>query len=81
MKSNLKNILDKTANHVTRLREKHTKTPELGSMTVTNRNIRKITFDSKQNDKSLNYDLNDRLSTNRMNSSITGTTSDASPFG
>lgn len=82
VKQNLKNILDNTSRHVFKLREKHTKTPELGgSISSTNRNLRKITFDSKQNDKSINNDFNDRLSSNRMNSSVSGPNSDASPFG
>ena len=78
VKENLKSILDKTSKHVSRLREKHTKTPELSGLN-TNRNGKKVTYDSK-NERSINFDLNDRLSTNMMNSSVGGTT-DASPFG
>lgn len=78
VKHNLINILDKTSKHVSRLRENHTKTPELSGLN-TNRNLKKVTHDSKNNERSINYDFNDRLSTNIMNSSVGGTT-DASPF-
>jgi hypothetical protein len=63
VKDNLKNILDKTSKHVSRLREKHTKTPELSGV-YTNRNLKKVTNESKNNERSINFDLNDRLSTN-----------------
>lgn len=79
VKKNLQNILEKTSKHVSRLREQHTKTPDF-SGTNTNRNVRKFALDSKFSNLN-NSDLNDRLSTNRMNSSITAGTSDASPFG